>query len=141
MCLDHLTPAEARALEQDLNLAARVQRGLLPPREALIDGWEAAHHYQPAGAVSGDYCDLIRADNGDAYFLLGDVAGKGVSAAMLMSHLSALLRTLVSVGLPLSQLMERTSRVVEQRVRDRRRQQGQQQRQLCPPTTTRRSRG
>jgi len=111
VCLDHLTPAEARALQQDLDLAARVQRGLLPPREARIDGWEAAHHYQPAGVVSGDYCDLIRTDNGDAYFLLGDVAGKGVSAAMLMSHLSAMLRTLVSVGLPLSQLMERASRV------------------------------
>lgn len=110
-CLDHLTPAEARALQQDLDLASRVQRGLLPPREASIDGWEAAHHYQPAGAVSGDYCDLIRADNGDAYFLLGDVAGKGVSAAMLMSHLAAMLRTLVPAGLPLGQLMARASSV------------------------------
>lgn len=110
-CLDHLTPAEARALQQDLDLAARVQRGLLPPREARIDGWEAAHHYQPAGAVSGDYCDLIRADDGDAYFLLGDVAGKGVSAAMLMSHLAAMLRTLVPTGLPLGQLMARASSV------------------------------
>jgi hypothetical protein len=42
---------------------------------------------------------------------IGDVAGKGVAAAMLMSHLSAMLRTLITVGLPLSDLMERASRV------------------------------
>ena len=110
-CLDHLTTHEQRALEQDLDLAARVQRGLLPPPDLRLDGWSAAYHYRPAGPVSGDYCDLVRGDAGDSYLLLGDVAGKGVAAAMLMSHLSAMLRTLVSVGLPLPQLMERASRV------------------------------
>jgi phosphoserine phosphatase RsbU/P len=110
-CLDHLTPIEQRALEQDLELASRIQRELLPRPEARIDGWEIAYHYQPAGPVSGDFCDLIQGDQGQAYFLIGDVTGKGVAAAMLMSHLSAMLRTLVSVGLPLNQLMERASRV------------------------------
>lgn len=110
-CLDHLTPSEQRALEQDLELASRIQRELLPRREARIDGWDVAYHYQPAGPVSGDFCDLIQGDEGQAYFLIGDVAGKGVAAALLMSHLSAMLRTLISVGLPLNQLMERASRV------------------------------
>jgi phosphoserine phosphatase RsbU/P len=45
------------------------------------------------------------------YFLIGDVAGKGVAAAMLMSHLSAMLRTLITIGLPVRELMERASRV------------------------------
>ena len=110
-CLDHLTTREQRALEQDLELAARIQRGLLPPVGTHLDGWETAYLYQPAGPVSGDYCDLIRGGGGDAYIIVGDVAGKGVAAAMLMSHLSALLRTLISVGLPLGQLLERASRV------------------------------
>lgn len=109
-CLDHLTRNEQRALQQDLDLAARIQRELLPKLDAPLPGWEVAYHYRPAGPVSGDYCDLIRS-NGDAYFLVGDVAGKGVAAAMLMSHLSAMLRTLVSIDLPLEQLMERASRV------------------------------
>jgi len=110
-CLDHLTTREQRALEQDLDLAARIQRELLPKRDSHVDGWDVAYHYQPAGPVSGDYCDLIRGIAGDTYFLVGDVAGKGVAAAMLMSHLSAMLRTLASVGLPLGQLIERASRV------------------------------
>jgi phosphoserine phosphatase RsbU/P len=118
MCLDHLTPHEQRALEQDLDLAARIQRELLPKPDTPLDGWEFAYHYQPAGAVSGDYCDLIpstesgtEAGGAGVYFLLGDVAGKGVAAAMLMSHLSATLRALVSVGLPLDSLMARASRM------------------------------
>jgi sigma-B regulation protein RsbU (phosphoserine phosphatase) len=125
-CLDHLTPVEQRALEEDLELASRIQRELLPKRDARpggpggsigpgglggIIGWNVAYHYQAAGPVSGDYCDLIQGGGGQTYFLVGDVAGKGVAAAMLMSHLSAMLRTLVSVGLPLNQLMERASRV------------------------------
>jgi phosphoserine phosphatase RsbU/P len=110
-CLDHLTASEQRALEQDLDLASRIQRELLPKTDPRLDGWEIAYHYQPAGPVSGDYCDLIRGREGELYFAVGDVAGKGVAAAMLMSHLSAMLRTLISVGLPLATLMERASRV------------------------------
>lgn len=110
-CLDHLTASEQRALQQDLDLASRIQRELLPKAAETSDGWQIAYHYRPAGAVSGDYCDLLPGPNGDTYFLVADVAGKGVAAAMLMSHLSAMLRTLISIGLPLNQLMERASRV------------------------------
>ena len=83
---------------------------LASPASCII-GWDIAYHYQAAGPVSGDYCDLIQGDAGETYFLVGDVAGHGVAAAMLMSHLSASLRTLISIGLPLNQLMERASRV------------------------------
>jgi phosphoserine phosphatase RsbU/P len=110
-CVDHLTPIEQRALEHDLDLASRIQRELLPKPDVRLDGWDVAYHYKPAGPVSGDYCDLIPANANEMYFLIGDVAGKGVAAAMLMSHLSALLRTLITLGLPLSQVMERASRV------------------------------
>src|SRR5438128_4786461 len=119
-CLDHLTTVEQRALEEDLELASRIQRELLPKLEPRpggpggpggIIGWEIAYHYQAVGPVSGDYCDLIQGDGGQTYFLVGDVAGHGVAAALLMSHLSATLRTLISLGLPLSQLMERASRI------------------------------
>jgi sigma-B regulation protein RsbU (phosphoserine phosphatase) len=113
-CLDHLTSREQRALQEDLDLAARIQRELLPKLDARpggINGWDIAYHYQAAGPVSGDYCDLIQGDGGETYFLVGDVAGHGVAAALLMSHLSATLRTLISLGLPLSQLMARASRI------------------------------
>lgn len=66
-CLDHLSPAEQRALQQDLELASRIQRELLPKRDARFDGWQVAYHYRPAGPVSGDYCDLIPGQSGQVY--------------------------------------------------------------------------
>lgn len=110
-CLGDLTPREQRALEEDLEMAAQIQVKLLPPHSQQIDGWEVSYHYQPAGAVSGDYCDLIRAADQTLHFVLGDVSGKGVAASMLMAHLNAMFRTLVSINLPLEQMMERASRV------------------------------
>jgi sigma-B regulation protein RsbU (phosphoserine phosphatase) len=109
-CLDHLSPKEQRALENDLEMAARIQRTLLPRPDWSIDGWSARYHYQPANLVSGDYCDLIES-NGGFLFLFGDVAGKGVAASMLMSHLHATFRTLAREHLPLPQLMEHANRL------------------------------
>src|SRR5678816_3768078 len=111
LCIDHLSPHEARALEDDLALAARIQTGLLPPPSQKIDGWEIAYHYQPAGIVSGDYCDVISDGQQNVLFALGDVSGKGVAASMLMAHLQAMFRTLISVAIPIEQMIERASRV------------------------------
>jgi sigma-B regulation protein RsbU (phosphoserine phosphatase) len=112
-CLDHLTPSQARALEQDLQLASRVQLNLLPPSELVVDGWQMAYHYEPLSTVSGDYVDIVRPSGHDEelYFLFGDIAGKGVAASMLMAHLHASVRTLIDLGLPLAQVMERANRV------------------------------
>lgn len=111
-CLDHLPAAQRRALEQDLELATRVQRGLLPPQDLAWGGWEVRHHYQPAAAVSGDYCDVIRPENGgELFFVVGDVSGKGVAASMLMAQLHAMFRSLASAGLPLDQIVSVANRV------------------------------
>jgi phosphoserine phosphatase RsbU/P len=110
LCLDCLKPAEQRALEQDLLLAARIQAGLLPKRDFVAAGWKVAYHYEPAGQVSGDYCDLVQHGK-DLYFMVGDVSGKGVAAAMLMSNLHALFRVLIPAGLPLELLVERANRL------------------------------
>lgn len=108
-CLDHLTPPEQRALERDLHLAAQIQTNLLPqPRFALND-WRVAMHYESFGPVSGDYCDLIGGEEGSFYFMLGDVSGKGVAAALLMAQLHAMFRTLISLKLSVSQMLERAN--------------------------------
>ncbi|HXM98916.1 MAG TPA: SpoIIE family protein phosphatase [Candidatus Dormibacteraeota bacterium] len=109
-CLDHLTSAEQRALESDLSLAASIQRALLPKPGLAPAGWEVRYHYQPAGMVSGDYCDLFETDGG-LLFMLGDVSGKGISASMLMSHLHATFRSLAEAGLPLDRMVEDANRI------------------------------
>ena len=109
-CLDHLTPPQRDALQRDLDLAAQVQRNLLPRTGLIAGGWESSYHYAPVGPVSGDYCDLIPFD-GQLFFVLGDVSGKGVAASMLMAQLHALFRSLVGLALPLGQMVAQANRV------------------------------
>jgi sigma-B regulation protein RsbU (phosphoserine phosphatase) len=109
-CLDHMTAEQQRALEEDLDLASQIQSALLPKQTFDLTGWATAYHYEGAGPVSGDYCDLLSSGE-DLYFIVGDVSGKGVAASMLMAHLHATFRALVSLGLPLSEIMERASRM------------------------------
>jgi phosphoserine phosphatase RsbU/P len=110
VCLDCLKPAEQRALEQDLELAARIQAGLLPQQDVQAGAWRASYHYQPAGLVSGDYFDLVHHGR-DVYFMVGDVSGKGVAASMLMANLHAMFRVLIPTGRPLPELVERANRI------------------------------
>jgi sigma-B regulation protein RsbU (phosphoserine phosphatase) len=113
VCLDHFTGEEQRALERDLELASQIQRGLLPEANLRLRDWEIHYRYKPAGVVSGDYCDLIspRDENGQLIFLVGDVSGKGVAAALLMSHLQAMFRSLASMRLSLGSLLEIANRL------------------------------
>jgi phosphoserine phosphatase RsbU/P len=112
-CLDHLTADQRRALEQDLELASQIQSQLLPDKNLRTREWEICSYYLPRGPVSGDYCDVMEAPtkNGGLFFLLGDISGKGVSASLLMTHLHAIFRSLIPLGLPVGQLVERANRV------------------------------
>ena len=113
-CLCQLDDKQQAALQHDLDLAQRIQRGLLPPQDVRAAGWEAHYRYQPAGPVSGDYCDLVTTGDGDGslYFAVADVSGKGVAAALLMAHLNASFRSLIQVGLPLPEILARQNRLL-----------------------------
>lgn len=114
-CLDHLTATGRASLQRDLDLASQLQRNLLPQCGLSTASWETCYHYAPLGPVSGDYCDLIVSD-GQLFFILGDVSGKGVAASMLMAQLHALFRSLIGIGLPLSQIIAHVNRVFCQSV-------------------------
>lgn len=117
-CLCRLTPQQQDALQHDLDLAWRIQSALLPDPDLRADGWSVHYRYEPAGPVSGDYCDLWEtpADGiGDGfYFFVGDVSGKGVSASLLMAHLNAAFRAHLEPGRPLTELVERANRLLLQ---------------------------
>jgi sigma-B regulation protein RsbU (phosphoserine phosphatase) len=108
-CLTCFTPDQLRELQQDLDRAWVIQGELLPKQNVKFNGWEVSYHYEPAGPVSGDYCDLVNLDNGDLYFLIGDVSGKGVAASLLMSRLHAIFRSLIGAGMSVSKLVERAN--------------------------------
>jgi serine phosphatase RsbU (regulator of sigma subunit) len=76
-------------LLQDLELAEQVQRLFLPVGKPAIAGLEIAGMMRPARGVSGDYYDYIPIDAHTIQFVIADVAGKGVPAALLMSATAA----------------------------------------------------
>jgi len=111
VCLGHLSDQQQRALEDDLEYAGKIQRALLPEKEIKTGEWEFAHHYRPAGIVSGDFCDLIPANDGSHIFILGDVSGKGVSASIMMSNLYAIIHSLQSFDLPINVMLQKANRL------------------------------
>jgi phosphoserine phosphatase RsbU/P len=84
----HLELARER-LKLDLELARKVQRGFLPQRMPEVPGYEFFGYYESAYEIGGDYYDFIPLPRQRVAVLLGDVAGKGVVAALLMAKLSA----------------------------------------------------
>ena len=110
VCLGDLTQKQRHALEDDLQLAAQIQNALLPKRNAASTFWKVDFVYQPAGIVSGDYVDVMQQD-GELYFVLGDVSGKGMGASLLMSNLHAMFHSLIPLGLELCDLMARANRL------------------------------
>jgi len=76
-------------LKRDLELAHRVQQGLLPARPPEIAGYELFDFYEPARQIGGDFFGYVPLPDGRMAIVLADVSGKGVSAALVMAALSA----------------------------------------------------
>jgi len=110
-CLDHLSEAEFDAYRQDLELANEILLRLLPPRSFALRNWDTHFRHTPRAALGGDYCELIVYDNEALFFVVGDVAGKEVAASLLMTHLSAIFRGLLSQGLSLVDVVSRANRL------------------------------
>ena len=87
--------AAAQLVLHELNLAREVQARLMPQEIPVTHGLECVGFCRPARTVGGDYYDLLNLDDGRFAFTLGDVAGKGIPAAVLMASIQTLLRTLL----------------------------------------------
>ncbi|MFQ5709053.1 MAG: PP2C family protein-serine/threonine phosphatase [bacterium] len=83
---------ELRRLEQDLERAREIQMRLLPKESPQVKGFDLAGISYPAREVGGDYFDFIQINQHRWGIALGDVSGKGIPAALLMSNLQATLR-------------------------------------------------
>jgi serine phosphatase RsbU (regulator of sigma subunit) len=87
--------AEARErehFEQELQVARLIQETLLPEKPPSLPGWEIEAYWQPARAVGGDFYDFMPLSDGRFAFVVGDVADKGVPAALLMATTRVILR-------------------------------------------------
>jgi phosphoserine phosphatase RsbU/P len=94
----HKQIERARSTRSDLDIARNVQAKLLPHSGPSIPGLDYAARCVPARGIGGDYYDWFDLGAGQIGFVLADVSGKGIAAALLMAHLHAAFRTRLSIG-------------------------------------------
>ena len=90
--------ADRLTLKNDLEIARGIQQAMLPRAAFHASGVEAFGMTRPANTVGGDFYDILPLPDGRVLFALGDVAGKGSPASLLMALLLAMMRTLVDEG-------------------------------------------
>ena len=103
-------------MQEELERAAEIQKNLLPAKLPLIDGYDFYAVNIPAKEVGGDYYDFINVNDNLLAFCLGDVSGKGLPAALLMSNLQATLRSQILFGLSCRQAISRSNLLLYQSI-------------------------
>jgi serine phosphatase RsbU (regulator of sigma subunit) len=113
----HLIEVEAaeRIHSRELSQAAEIQRGLLPRAAPAAPGLELAGYNLPCNTVGGDYFDYLPYGEDQLALLVGDVAGKGMPAALLMASLQAHAQALTEHGGELGHLIGKLNRAVTSR--------------------------
>jgi serine phosphatase RsbU (regulator of sigma subunit) len=102
-----LEVADRLSLKNDLEIAREIQQSMLPRAAFRAPGIEAFGMTRPANTVGGDFYDIVPLPDGRVLLALGDVAGKGSPAALLMALLLAMMRTLIDEGLEGADLVTR----------------------------------
>jgi len=102
-----LEVADRLSLKNDLEIAREIQEAMLPSGRFTMPGAEVVGFSRPANTVGGDFYDILPLDDGRVVVTVGDVAGKGSPAALLMALLLAILRTLVDERLEAAELVTR----------------------------------
>ncbi len=85
--------SEKQRIEREMALARQIQTGLLPRSVPQIPGYDVYGACSPATEVGGDYFDYVSAGGGRWHLLVGDVSGKGVAAALIVSIVRSLTHT------------------------------------------------
>lgn len=103
---------EKQKIEDDLLIAREIQRGMLPKVLPKYAGYDLDAANISSKHVGGDYYDVINLDDDNFIIAIADVSGKGTPASLLMANLQAMIRALVPLKLPLSELTKRVNDLI-----------------------------
>ena len=107
---------EGHRLVSELEVAGKVLEGLLPHHTPRLDGFDIAAVYEPCSQVGGDYYDFVPLGEDRWGIAMGDVAGKGIPAALLVAALRASIFSLAHSSLALRAILARTNRLIYESV-------------------------
>lgn len=107
---------QKRAARNEMVEARAIQQRLIPRESFQLGNFDFACSWQPAGEVSGDYCDITPLDNTHVALCIGDVSGKGLPAALLMANLQAAVKANEEAHRTPGQLVTNVNRVISHNV-------------------------
>ncbi|CUT02560.1 PP2C family protein-serine/threonine phosphatase [Candidatus Chrysopegis kryptomonas] len=99
------------ALKQEIEIAKRIQENLLPKKIPECEGLDVCAFIKPSSSVGGDYYDFISNGKKNA-FLVMDVSGHGIGAALLLSSLRSVVRLMYEITPDISELLSAINRVI-----------------------------
>jgi serine phosphatase RsbU (regulator of sigma subunit)/HAMP domain-containing protein len=102
--------SERARFEQEMQWARKIQQAMLPRNVPDLPGYEVFGTSVPALEVGGDYYDFVEDRGGEWHFVVGDVSGKGVPAALIMSIVRSLIHTYVEFAASPGDILNRVNR-------------------------------
>jgi sigma-B regulation protein RsbU (phosphoserine phosphatase) len=103
---------ENETMKRELEVAAEIQRRILPVGLPEIEGYDIAGINIPSKGVSGDYYNVFKLDDGRFALIVADVTGKGMPASLLVSTLDASLRSYLDFHIPLSEMAVKMNSII-----------------------------
>ena len=104
--------AEQERLQSEVDIAASIQRNLLPKEAPHGRGLVFAAHFEPTASIGGDYYDVFTLDHDRIAVAIGDVSGHGLSTGIVMAMVKAAMSTLIDVGADEVSLFKRLNDLV-----------------------------
>ena len=106
------TVSEKERLQSEIEIAATIQRNLLPREGPQFRGVSFSAHFQPTTSIGGDYYDVFNLDKTRLAVAIGDVSGHGLSTGLVMAMVKAAITTLVEEGADETSLFHRLNELV-----------------------------
>jgi serine phosphatase RsbU (regulator of sigma subunit) len=104
--------AEKERLQSEIEIAATIQRNLLPKEGPRFSGVSFSAHFEPTASIGGDYYDVFNIDKSRLAVAIGDVSGHGLSTGLVMAMVKAAITTLVEEGADETSLFQRLNDLV-----------------------------
>jgi len=114
----HDQAIEKRRLEEEIRIARRIQRRLLPSADPVFAGLDIAAFNHPSLEVSGDVYDFIEITSDQLGILIGDVAGKGIPAGLLMATFQASMRAEIRNNYAISVILCKVNRLMRESIEE-----------------------
>ncbi len=111
------TETKLRSIEQELDVAREIQKSILPEAVPKIPGLNVAATYHPAASVAGDFYEFVQVDAQRIGFLVADVSGHGVPAALIASMIKVAMHAVQASAANPSELMRGLNRIMTQQLK------------------------